>query len=118
VSAELPSEERIGAGALLSGGEFAGEVVRADSVPAVLELLSRELGDSVLVTDQASATAFAPILPRLRGVVCAGGGEAAHLAIVARGLDLPCVMQARLQRQPGEGERIRVGADGSIWLGR
>jgi signal transduction protein with GAF and PtsI domain len=112
------NEVRIGAGELQSGGAFAGEVVRADEISAVLELLKRDLGEAVLVTAEASATAFAPILPRLAGVVCSSGGEAAHLAIVSRGLDLPCVMKAELERWPEPGEAIRVDDDGGVWLGR
>ncbi len=46
-----------------------------------------------------------------------GGGEAAHLTIVSRGLGLPCVMRAQLDRPPRVGERIDVGGDGSITLG-
>ena len=112
----MTNAERVGGGELLSGGAFAGTVVRADELAAVMELLATDLGSSVLVTDQASATSYAPILPRLGGVVCEGGGEAAHLAIVSRGLGLPCVMRAELERRPHAGESIWVEADGSIWL--
>lgn len=117
MGAGAASGEWVGSGELLSGGAFAGEVVRADEIAAVLELLKRDLSEAVLVTAEASATAFAPILPRLRGVVCSGGGEAAHLAIVSRGLDLACVMKAELERWPAPGEAIRVDAEGGIWLG-
>jgi phosphohistidine swiveling domain-containing protein len=112
-----PGEVAVGSGTLVSGGAFDGSVVRADSVEAVLMLLALpDLSNDVLVTDQASATAFGPILPRLRGVICTQGGEAAHLAIVARGLGLPCVMQATLDREPEPGTRVRVDADGTVWL--
>lgn len=113
----MASEEMVGRGDLLSGGPFDGRVVRADGVEEVLELLRTDLEEAVLVTDQASATSYAPILPRLRGIVCEGGGEAAHLTIVSRGLGLPCVMRAQLERPPRVGERIGVGEDGSITLG-
>jgi phosphohistidine swiveling domain-containing protein len=105
----------IGAGTLVSGEGFAGVTVRAETVSAVLDLLTADLADKILLTDQASATAFAPILPRLRGVICTQGGEAAHLAIVSRGLGLPCVMQARLDTDVPEGTHVEVDASGAVW---
>lgn len=105
----------LGAGSPVSGGAFEGLIVRGDSVDEVLALLGRDLSESVLLTDQASATAFAPILPRLAGVICTAGGEAAHLAIMSRGLGLPCLMQAVLSPEPEPGARVRVDGDGGVW---
>jgi phosphoenolpyruvate-protein kinase (PTS system EI component) len=115
VSESADGQARLGAGTLVSGGAFGGTVVRADSVSAVLALIADDLSASVLFTDQASATAFSPILPGLGGVVCTAGGEAAHLAIVARGLALSCVMGAELDRDPQPGEEVRIDADGTVW---
>lgn len=114
----MSEDVRLGDGMLLSGQAFGGETVRADTVPAVIELVGRDLGGAVLVTDEASATSYAPVLPGLGGVICTAGGEAAHLAIVCRGLGIPCVMRAGLDRAPSPGEPIRVDAEGTIWVRR
>lgn len=105
----------VGSGTIVSGrGDFDGKAIRADDVAAVLELLGTDLSGSVLLTDQASATAVAPILPQLAGVVCTSGGESAHLAIVSRALALPCVMGAQLDTEVAVGTRLRVDAEGTI----
>jgi phosphohistidine swiveling domain-containing protein len=104
----------IGSGQLVSGNRFEGEIARAESVEAVLALLGSDLSGTVLLTEQASATAFAPILPMLGGVICTGGGPATHLAIVSRGLNLPCVMQAALDAELAPGDRVSVDDAGTV----
>jgi signal transduction protein with GAF and PtsI domain len=99
----------------VSGEAFAGVIEVVHDVNEVLTLLGRDLSEVVLLTEQASATAFAPILPRLRGVICTKGGEAAHLAIVSRALGLPCVMQAQLTRELTPGDRVSVDDAGRVF---
>lgn len=105
---------RLGSGVPVSGGAFEGVVARADSVADVMALLGTELEETVLLTDQAAATSLAPILPRVRGVLCTGGGPATHLAIVARGLGLSCVMQVELDVEMHGGERVAVDEAGTV----
>lgn len=104
----------VGAGKPVSGAGFEGRIAKAGSVPEVLAMLDEDVSEVVLLTEQASATFFAPILPRIRGVICTRGGESAHLAIVSRGLDLPCLMQARLDEDLEPGAQVVVDDDGRI----
>lgn len=104
----------IGRGEVVSGAAFNGVIARADAVEDVLGLLGGDLSRTVLLTEQASATALAPILPQVRGVICTGGGAAAHLAIVSRGLGIPCVMRAALDATLADGDAVSVSADGTV----
>lgn len=85
---------------------------------SVDEVLARlgdgDLSRTVLVTEQASATFFGPILPQVAGVICTRGGESAHLAIVSRGLGLSCLMQAELERDLTPGTVVVVDEQGTI----
>ncbi|MGB9182695.1 MAG: PEP-utilizing enzyme [Solirubrobacteraceae bacterium] len=107
----------VGRGTLVSGDGFEGRLVRADDVDAVLDLLGQDLGEAVLLTDQASATAVAPLLTSLAGVVCTQGGHTAHLAIVSRALGLPCLMGAIFEAEAQPGARVRVTDDGAVHSG-
>lgn len=112
---EAASGTEIGRGMVIVGEGFAGPAVRADAVADVLALLEEGVKGRVLLTDQASATAIAPILPDLAGVVCTKGGPSAHLAIVSRAMGLPCVMQAEFDEEIEPGTQVRVDAEGRIW---
>lgn len=112
---EAASGIEVGRGMPIVGDGFAGEAVRAEAVADVLALLESGAEGKVLLTDQASATAIAPILPSLAGVVCSKGGPSAHLAIVSRALGLPCVMQAEFNQEVAAGTPVRVDSEGRIW---
>ncbi len=106
-----------GCGERVSGaGEFAGLVARAESVADVLELAKADLSGTVLLTEQAAASAFGPILPRVAGVICLRGGPSAHLAIVSRGLQLGCVMGVELEAELNPGDAVTVDEDGKVWV--
>jgi phosphohistidine swiveling domain-containing protein len=99
---------QIGAGERVSGaGEFAGTVARADT--------AEDLSDRVLLTEQAAASAFGPILPQMAGVICLRGGPSAHLAIVSRGLGLGCVMGVELTADLSPGDAVTVDEEGKVW---
>lgn len=95
---------------------FKGRIARADTIEQVLALLGKDLSSVVLLTEQASASAVGPILPEVAGVLCTRGGPSAHLAIVSRGLQLPCVMQLEVERELKQGAEVTVDADGQVWL--
>lgn len=109
---------QIGTGERVAGsGEFAGTVARADSVEEVMALATADLSDKVLLTEQAAASAFGPILPRVAGVICLRGGPSAHLAIVSRGLDLGCVMGVELTEALEPGDAVAVDEEGKVFRG-
>lgn len=106
----------VGAGERVAGeGEFGGRIARADAVEEVLALVGTDLSDSVLLTEQASATALGPILSLVAGVLCTKGGPSAHLAIVSRALQLPCAMQVELSGELADGDEVTVDAEGRVW---
>jgi hypothetical protein len=93
-----------------------GTVAVVSELPDVLALLGRpDLPDTLLWVPEPVVTLVAPVMEQVGAILCASGGPAAHVAIVARELDLACLMQCRL----GDGEEIGgatlvIAADGTI----
>ncbi len=107
---------QIGTGERVAGsGEFAGTIARADSVEKVLSLAAEDLSGTVLLTEQAAASAFGPILPQVAGVICLRGGPSAHLAIVSRGLGLGCVTGVQLSEPLEPGDAVVVDDEGRVF---
>jgi len=108
----------IGQGRLVSGGRIEGTLARADDLQQVFGLMKRpDLGEVILLTASASATAVVPLLAKVRGVVCRSGGMTSHLAIVSREFGLPCIVGAEIEDPDGvDGQRVVLGEDGTISL--
>lgn len=106
----------LGQGTLVSGGSVRGVARVVRDVQDVVALLGDPgVGEVILVTGSASAATVMPLLPEVRGVVCSAGGPTSHLAIVARDLDLTCVVGTELaDRDALEGRTIAVHDDGSV----
>ena len=63
-------------------------------------MMSRDdLAETIVVVDNAAATAIVPLLPVVSGIVCRSGGVTSHLAIVAREFGQLCVMGAALDEE-------------------
>ena len=123
----------VGRGLVVSGSGCEGTGRQANELAQVFELLKDSaLADAVLLVDSPSATAIVPllwvehasvtsvvpILPRVRGVICEGGGMTSHLAIVSREFGLPCVMAADVASLADlDGKPITVSAEGEIAVG-
>jgi phosphohistidine swiveling domain-containing protein len=108
--------EVIGKGIVASGAGCEGVIRRASAIPEVVALMkATDLGETILLTDSASATAVGPLLPKVRGLICLSGGLTSHLAIVSREFGLPAVMSAELA-DPGslDGVRVAIAEDGTI----
>ena len=103
-------------GLVASGSGCEGVVRVAGDVAAVLALLDDpHLGETILLTESATATAVVPLLPRIRGLICTSGGTTSHLAIVAREFGLPCVMAAEVgDAALLDGVRVVVAGDGTV----
>ena len=103
-------------GQVVSGTSGGGIVRRAAGPPEVLAMLGRDdLAETIVVVDNAAATAIVPLLPVVSGIVCRSGGVTSHLAIVAREFGQLCVMGADLREDTvPDGTRIAIGADGAI----
>ena len=62
----------------------------------VLELLTNGVPDeTVAIIDDSGGTLTAPILQRLKGVICAGGTVRSHLGILTREYAIPCPLMPR-----------------------
>jgi len=103
-------------GLVASGKGCEGVVRLVSRVADVFALMQRpDLGETILLTESATATAVVPLLDRVRGLICTSGGLTSHLAIVSREFGLPCIMGAELA-DPSEldGVRVLMAADGTV----
>lgn len=93
-----------------------GRVTVVSDLDKVLALLGREDLDEVFLwINDPTVTAVAPVLEEVAGVLCTTGGPTAHVAIVARDLDLLCLMQCQVEgAEDLEGAWLHVGADGRL----
>lgn len=108
----------IASGTVASEGTVTGTLMPVRSVAEVLELINADLSEAILLTEHASVTSVVPILPRVRGVVCEGGGVTSHIAIVSRQFGLPCIVAADLAvaREDADGKQVEIQADGRVLL--
>ncbi|HEY2715169.1 MAG TPA: PEP-utilizing enzyme [Solirubrobacterales bacterium] len=113
---EGSNDRLLATGTVASQGTAEGVLTPAMSVAEVLKLMSEDVGEAILWVEHASVTSVVPILPRVRGVVCEGGGLTSHLAIVSRQFGLPCVVAADFSVPPEEakGRRVEILEDGRI----
>jgi phosphohistidine swiveling domain-containing protein len=103
-------------GQVVSGTTGGGIVRRAAGPSEVIAMMSREdLAETIVVVDNAAATAIVPLLPVVSGIVCRSGGVTSHLAIVAREFGQLCVVGADLDEETApDGTRVTIDADGAI----
>lgn len=103
-------------GLVASGKGCEGVVRLVGKVADVFALMqSRDLGETILLTESATATAVVPLLDRVRGLICTSGGITSHLAIVSREFGLPCIMGAEIADPSDlDGVRVLMAADGTI----
>lgn len=108
----------VAAGTVASEGTATGTLTPVRSVAEVLALMKEDLSEAILLTEHASVTSVVPILPRVRGVVCEGGGVTSHIAIVSRQFGLPCIVAADLAvpAEDAGGKRVELQADGRVLL--
>jgi phosphohistidine swiveling domain-containing protein len=108
--------ELLGKGLVASGKGCEGVVRRASEIAQVFALLKEpDLGETILLTDSATATSVVPLLGKVRGLICTSGGMTSHLAIVSREFGLSCLMSAELGAPESlEGARVVVAEDGTV----
>jgi hypothetical protein len=117
----MPSTDtrRIGAGMPVSFPDIPslrGRVAAVRELPDVLALFGRDdLGETLLWISEPVVTLVAPVMEQVAAILCSSGGPAAHVAIVARELDLPCLMQCRIDDgEDIDGATLVISADGTI----
>ena len=101
-----------------SNQAFDGVLISISGLPDVLQLSKEEdLSQVVCLTPSGDVSALAPLLPRIKGVICTGGGPNSHLAIMARAFGIHCLMKAQIEQGRGlHGKRILVNENGEVWL--
>lgn len=79
-----------------------------------------ELAQRVIWISEPLVTLVAPVMEHVAAILCSSGGPAAHVAIVARELGLPCLMRCSLDADGGprslDGRWIVVAQDGTLQL--
>ena len=85
-------------------------------IQTVVEMMNADMSATILLVEDASATAVAPIIGDARAVVCTSGGPTSHLALVSKEFGVPCVVAAALREDTAslDGTTMTIGADGEI----
>jgi phosphohistidine swiveling domain-containing protein len=106
----------VGRGLVVSGSGCTGVGRTANEVAQVFALLKDPaLAQTILLVESPAATAVVPLLAKVTGILCGGGGMTSHLAIVAREFGLPCVMAAEVGDLAAlDGASLTISATGEI----
>lgn len=91
--------DRIGSGLPVSFSDVTsvrGRAAVVSALPDTMALLARDdLAETIVCVSRPIVTLLAPVMEEIGAILCTTGGPAAHVAIVARDLDLPCLMQCQ-----------------------
>jgi signal transduction protein with GAF and PtsI domain len=93
-----------------------GEWRRLEDPDDVLELMDTSADGVVACVADAGATFLAPIFDELTAVVCLSGTPVSHIGIVSREYQVPCIMGATIDAEPGNGDRVEVDCAGDDGL--
>lgn len=97
--------KQIGEGLISLQKEAQGSLRVINSIQDVLTLLkefkdeemSGITGSKIVLVEDAGTTTLAPVLSRLKGVVCTSGALGSHLAIVTREFGIPALMGTKIE---------------------
>jgi len=82
---------------LFPAGRVSGLLRRLDTPQQVLELLDEDGPKVIALTRFAGSTFLSPVMDKIAGIITTTGTRKGHLAIVARELELPCILGSQLQ---------------------
>ncbi|MFX1509284.1 MAG: PEP-utilizing enzyme [Promethearchaeota archaeon] len=96
--------KQIGEGLLTLQKSAQGVLRVISSIEDVLSLLkefkaeesSGVTSDKIVLVEDAGTTTLAPVLSRLKGVICTSGALGSHLAIVTREFGIPALMGTKI----------------------
>lgn len=112
--------ERIGRGRVVAGGErhASGRFAAVLDVQDLLRLMDVSETALIVYLIHPNVTMMAPIYDRITGLACEHGDFQSHVAIVARELGVPCLVQTTLERdvQALEGRTVRIDPSGALEL--
>lgn len=113
--------KQVGSGiATRFGDAVDAELMEVNGPADVLEVLA--LVDTpdwvppVILIHEAGGTTLGPLLGEIVGVVSTVGTIGAHVALLAKEYGCPCIVGAKIDEPIGERQRVRLCADGSIWV--
>lgn len=109
--------KQIGEG-LISLNKSAEGILRViTSIQDVLTLLKEikaeeekaTVDPKIVLVEDAGTTTLAPVLSRLKGVVCTSGALGSHLAIVTREFGIPALMGTKIEfKDELENQKVRI----------
>jgi phosphohistidine swiveling domain-containing protein len=113
--------KRIGGGIATQFGDPVEAELREVKGPAdvlgVLDLVdTAEWVPPVILIHEAGGTTLGPLLGKIVGVVSTKGTIGAHIALLAKEYGCPCIVGAQLDDAIEDRRRVRLVADGSIWV--
>ena len=96
--------KQIGEGLITIQKSAQGALRVITSIEDVLSLLrefkaeeaSGPIGAKIVLVEDAGTTTLAPVLSRLKGVICTSGALGSHLAIVTREFGIPALMGTKI----------------------
>ncbi|MFX1565145.1 MAG: PEP-utilizing enzyme [Promethearchaeota archaeon] len=109
--------KQIGEGLISMNKTAEGELRVIDSIQDVLTLLKElkteeEAGtveEKIVLVEDAGTTTLAPVLSRLKGVICTSGALGSHLAIVTREFGIPALMGTKITFDgPLTNQRVKI----------
>jgi signal transduction protein with GAF and PtsI domain len=106
--------KQIGEGLISLQKKAQGALSVISSIQDVLTLLkefkAEEMSgcarDKIVLVEDAGTTTLAPVLSRLKGVVCTSGALGSHLAIVTREFGIPALMATKIDYDGSLDNRI------------
>jgi pyruvate,water dikinase len=101
-------DQHVFVGIGLTGGEFAGQVQKADDLVALLER-KPGLGPATVLVVPALEPSWAVLFPRIGAVIAEVGGELSHASILLREAGKPAVVNvAGIFARLRDGDRVRL----------
>lgn len=86
----------------------------SDAVALLTRLDDGTARDLIVLVHEAGGTTIGPLLGDIAGIVSTTGTLGAHIALLAKEYDCPCIVGAELSVPLDELGRVRMEADGKI----
>lgn len=105
---EQKEKEKVGEGDNVFSTEedIEGDLVRISTTEDVVEYMQEGVPDGLIaLIDDSGGTLVAPIFDDFTGIICPSGTVRSHLGIISKENNVPCLMNAELEKVP---DRVEV----------